>query len=448
MRPQALMVCIVLAALPVAPTTAQSARQTPLVRAVEQTKDSVVNISTERIVLQRKLGSSRRSADPFDRLFEQYFRPHDYQRARVVTPLGSGIVLDERGLVVTNAHVIRRAGNLKLSLADGTQLDAELLAADFDKDLALLRIVDPKRKLRPVRMCRTSPMLGETVLALGNPFGLSNSVTSGIVSSLDREVTLGEGEDRRKFKGLIQTSALINPGNSGGPLVNLDAELAGINTAIVDHAQGIGFALPVPHVRKVLASLLATPELRQVQLGVAFHPKSPLKVARVVPRSPSEAAGLRVGDEIESIQGRATQDAFDVGMALVYRRPGDRISVGYRRDGGRYTANVLLVKPEPPSDGDRVQRLLGVAGRDVTRELALSMQLPVAWGVLVTRVEARGPARREGIEAGDLLVQIGPYRVQNVAQAARILRKARSGDRVFVVIVRGGYLEQVRIRVR
>ena len=427
--------------------SSQTLRRTPIVIAVEKTRDCVVNISTEKIVLQARRDASRQG-DPFDRLFDDFFRPYRYERARVVQPLGSGVILDEHGLVVTNAHVIRRAGALRLLLADGSKFEGKVLAADFDADLALLRIQGGNRKFKPVRMARAPLMLGETVIALGNPFGLSNSVTSGIVSSTDREITLGEGDDRRKFTGLIQTSALINPGNSGGPLVNLEAELVGINTAIVDHAQGIGFAIATDEARKLLAPLLATPEIRSVHLGLAFKTGAPLRVSRADPGSPGAKAGLRAGDVIETFGDRPVADAYDLGMALLYRRPGDRIPVAFRRNGRRRSVTLTLVPVKTPSDERILSKRLGLSGQDVNKDLARSLGLPVAWGVVVTGVERGGPASRAGLKVGDLIVQIGRYRVQSVRQAVRILHDAHQGDRVYVAIVRGQHLAQTRVRLR
>ncbi|NLF31542.1 MAG: PDZ domain-containing protein, partial [Planctomycetes bacterium] len=285
------------------------------------------------------------------------------------------------------------------------------------------------------------------VIALGNPYGLSNSVTSGIVSSLGRDIAIGSGEDRREFKGLVQTSALINPGNSGGPLVNLDGELVGVNTAIVDHAQGIGFAIPVEQIRKVLAELLSTPEVCPVWLGIAFR-SGPLSVADVAKDSPAAKAGVLPGDRVHTFASRPAFDAFDVGMALLYLRPGDRIEIGLERKGRRQNVTLTLAEPRPLTDESVLSRRFGVLGQNVDRSLAASMRLPVAWGILVAKVEPQSPAERSGVRVGDLLVQIGRYRVQTVQQAVRLLRDARPGDSVSVAIVRGGYLARTSVRLR
>ena len=426
---------------------ASPSRRTPVVEVVEKTRDVVVNISTQRIVLQREEPRFR-STHPFDQLWEDFFQPRRYRRAEVLQPLGSGIVLDEEGLVLTNAHVIRRASNLRLLLADGREHEGELLAADVNADLALLRILDLDGPLRAPPMCMDEPILGETVIALGNPFGLSNSVTTGVVSSIDRDLDWGEGDLAMRFEGLIQTSALINPGNSGGPLLNLQGELMGINTAIVPQAQGIGFAIPTRQIRKVLARLLSTPDVRPAFLGLALNDCGPPVVAEVAPDGPAHRAGLRAGDAIEALDGRRVLDAFDFAMALLRREPGQRLRVRYRRGGEPLEAEVVLAAPPPPPELAEIAGRLGVGVQDVDRRLAESMNLPIAWGVLVTEVEPDGPGARAGLAEGDVLVQLGRYRVQSVAQAAQALREINPGDRVNLSVIRGGRLGYTSARTR
>ena len=210
-------------------------RRTPVVEAVERVHGAVVNISTERVVVRRSYDRFfGPGSDRFDQLFEDFFRRNRpgrvIERKKIQQPLGSGCVITPDGLVVTNEHVVRRATNIKLSLDTGEVLEAELLAADPEHDLALLRAKTTK-PLQAISMARSSDlMLGETIIALGNPFGFENSVTTGIVSAVRREITVGSGSGAVHYKDLVQTSALINPGNSGGPLVNVLGELVGINT--------------------------------------------------------------------------------------------------------------------------------------------------------------------------------------------------------------------------
>ena len=279
-------------------------RRTPIVAAVEKVRDCVVNISTERMLVTRGGGlvPFGTGDDVFDRFFQDFFRGPATEQRKVNAPLGSGCVITAGGLVITNEHVVRRASNVKLSLNTGETFDAVVLAADPAADLALLRAQTDK-PLKAIPMGVSSDlMLGEPVIAVGNPFGFENSVTSGIVSALNREITVGAGDDAVHYTGLIQTSALINPGNSGGPLVNILGELIGINSAIVDRAQGIGFAIPIDRARDVLAPLLATPQVSEAWAGVrgATVPgRKGARVTQVEARGPAEKV-LQVNDVIAS----------------------------------------------------------------------------------------------------------------------------------------------------
>ena len=447
-------VTLTLALVAAAPATARGgevspSRLTPIVRVVQKTKDCVVNISTQKIVLRRDERSRQDDPfDAFDNFCEEFFRRRPYRPARVQQPLGSGIIIDARGLVVTNAHVIRRAGPLRLSTSDNHTYEATLLAADLSADIALLCIPKADRKFRGVKMSTETPLLGETVVALGNPFGLSNSVTSGIVSSLGREIIVGRGRRKLRFRDLIQTSALVNPGNSGGPLLNLDGELVGMNTAVVNDAQGIGFALPVTQVREIVARLLAAPDVREASFGIRIPPEAPARIEEVIAQGPAQKAGLRVGDMLETVGGRKVEDALDFALVLYGRKPGERVAVRYLRDKAPRRTVVALGAMPKPKHRDEVAGRIGLGAQDMTPRIAQSMGLPIAWGVLVAEVEEGGPANESGLAAGDLIVQIGRYRVQNMAQAHRALREVESGRMVFIALVRRGYLAHTRVRVR
>lgn len=441
-----LLACLA-AAFALLASAAADARRTPVVEVVEKTRDIVVNISTHRVVFHREEPRFR-SRHPFDQLWEEFFQPRRYRREEFLQPLGSGIVLDEEGLVLTNAHVIRRASNLLLVLADGTQYEGELLAADVDADLALLRVLDWNAPLQAAQMCMDEPLLGETVVALGNPFGLSNSVTTGVVSSLDRDVTAGEGDHALRFEGLVQTSALINPGNSGGPLLNLKGELMGINTAVVPQAQGIGFAIPVRQIRKVAARLLSTPDVRPVTMGLAVNDCGPPTVAEVAPGGPADSAGLRPDDTLVEMDGRPVLDTFDFALRLLRREPGQRLHVRFRRGAETRETMVVLAAPAQPSEEAEIARRLGLDVQNVDRALAREKNLPIAWGVLVAGVEPDGPGMRAGLAVGDVLVEVGRYRVQTVAQTAEALREIRPGDRVSLTAIRHGRIGQTIARTR
>ncbi len=247
----ALALVSLVSALPLGAAGARDARRTPIVAAVEKSGPSVVNVSAEHVVQQRR--------NPLDIFFGYDLRP----RTSRSESLGSGVVIAP-GVVVTNDHVISGASRIFVTTSDGRELEAKLEGADADNDLAVLSV--NAKGLVPATLGTSSDlMIGETVIAIGNPFGLSNTVTAGIVSAVHRTV---QGESGRNYSDFLQTDAAINPGNSGGALVNVLGELIGINTAIVGGANTIGFAIPIDRVRRVADDLLNYKEVKTVWIGV------------------------------------------------------------------------------------------------------------------------------------------------------------------------------------
>jgi len=428
-------------------------RRTPIVDAVERVRGSVVNISTERVVLVRGGGRSFFGDDVFDRLFEDFFGRQygrgKVEQKRVQTPLGSGCILTADGLVVTNEHVIRRASNIKLSLHTGETFDAELLAADPTEDIALLR-AKVEHPLQAIPMGTSSDMmLGETILALGNPFGFENSVTSGIVSAFNREIEVG-GNEGARYAHLIQTSALINPGNSGGPLVNVLGELVGINTAVVDQAQGIGFSIPIDHVRDVLAPLVGAAGVSETWVGFrgeTAEKRDGVLVTAVKEESPA-AGTLAAGDVIRKADGAPVGDMFDLLLRIFQHEPGETLSLTIERDGKVRTISFALGKRETPPPLELLKQKLGLKGQNMTATLARQLGAAADYGVLVTETEADSPAAEAGLEEGDIVIQIGSHPVRNLREAASALQERRPGERVFIRLVRGRYVARTRIVVR
>ena len=227
-----------------------SYRETPIVKVVQKNADAVVNISTERIVFLREIPSWGEYGNEFDLFFKQFFNSYAPFRTLKLKSVGSGVIVDRKGLIVTNAHVVNMATTLFVILKDGKSVEGKVVYEDANEDLAIIKI-DPPEPLKEVKLGRTDDLLiGETVVAIGNPLGLENSVTAGIISGRNRTIYSSSGEV--VFNDLLQTDAPINPGNSGGALLNLDGELIGINVAVVQNSQSIGFAIPVEKVKKVL----------------------------------------------------------------------------------------------------------------------------------------------------------------------------------------------------
>src|SRR5258705_373007 len=250
----------------------------PVVLAVQKAFPAVVNVSTEQFV-------ERLGRDPFEDLYRQFFG-----QSRGVQSLGSGVVVDSDGWLVTNYHVIQRASKITVTLTDGTAYEARFVSGDVTNDLALLKI-DPQQPLPYIELATDRElMLGETVLAIGNPFGYDHTVTKGILSAKNRKYP----PDDPKFEDVLQTDAAINPGNSGGPLINTRGELVGINMAILSQAEGIGFAIPAKRVAEMLSTWFSPEKRAHLALGLRFAREAgKIVVADVKPDSPADKSGIK-----------------------------------------------------------------------------------------------------------------------------------------------------------
>ena len=307
-------------------------RRSLVVEAVEKTSPAVVNVSTEQVIEQRG-APFRTPQDPFfDEFFHDFFdsRPRRYTAAS----LGSGVIVAEDGTILTNEHVVLKASKIKVALADGRDFDARLVGADADSDLAVLRIKTGDALPHVALGISSDLMIGETVIAIGNPFGLSHTVTTGVVSAVGRSL---RSEDHT-YTDFIQTDASINPGNSGGPLINTRGEVIGINTAMNAQAQGIGFAIPI-NMAKVIAPLLRQygkaprswmgvyPQSITINLMKAFGLKERrgALVSDVVTDSPAAKAGLATGDVILEFDGHSIKRADDLMWLVATTASGKRV---------------------------------------------------------------------------------------------------------------------------
>ncbi|MCL2122570.1 MAG: trypsin-like peptidase domain-containing protein [Desulfovibrionaceae bacterium] len=403
-------------------------RLTPVVRAVRQTAPAVVNITSTRM-------PQSRNAAAFERFFPELF-PGGPRRQQGRASLGSGVIVDgDKGLVLTNSHVILGGGDIKVRLLDGREFDAELAGAEPDFDIALLRLKGASR-LPSVRMGDSDDIMpGESVVAIGNPFGFTHTVTTGVVSALGRTIRGESG----LFTDLIQTDAAINPGNSGGPLLNILGELIGINTAVDARAEGIGFAIPVNKARRVMRDMLDKGGVDPVWLGIAaqdvdqrvaaalrLQKAQGILVTEVYAASPAAKAGIKAGDAITDIGNTPLRDRRDYQDALRNHTPDSPARLLLYRNGTRME---LRITPETFSDA-LAERLMeqrwGLAaadGRD---------------GALVTGATPQGLARE--LKPGDLIVTIGNMRVQHKADLLRAFRQYHMSGHVMLAIVRGGKL--------
>ncbi len=371
-------------------------RRTPAVKAIERAKHSVVNIHSEK------------SADDADSLLPG--------KDRKINGMGTGVILDERGYIVTNHHVVAGVESLRTTLSDGSTYTARVISYDKKHDLAIIKI-DASKPLTVMPLGTSSDlMLGETVFAIGNAFGYEHTATQGIISALKRDVDVNE---KQGYKNLIQTDASINPGNSGGPLINLEGEVIGINVAIRAGAQRIGFAIPIDDARKVIADLLSVERLAQSHHGTILTDVKRglqrfVRVDGVKPLSPAESAGLQTGDVIVKIGSINITDAVDFERAFLGRPVGEKVDVVVKRGEKTEIASMILAT----MNGAR-RTIIGatedVAVEKSWRQLGMRI-IPVSeaekkllgeryhGGMKVTEVKSQSIAAQNGIRVGDVLV--------------------------------------------
>jgi serine protease Do len=392
----------------------RAARRTPVVEVFERSKDAVVNISTTRTVPMR--------GGMLDDLFELPLRP----RGRQVQSVGSGVIIHEQGYVVTNAHVVSRASDISVTFADGRSEPAQFVSVDPEHDLAVLR-VDSSAALPTVRLGRSDDlMVGETVIAIGNPLGLQHTVTAGIISAVGRDLPIAED---LVYRGLIQTDTPINPGNSGGPLLNVNAALIGINTAIRGDAQNIGFAIPVDRVWELLPALLDLNPSQRVRFGlrVSGHDARVLEVDR---DTPAAAADIRPNDRVVRFNGRNVRDGIDYYALLRQTEPGAKVKLTLSRGGRQIDADVTLEKIPPPDGAALAERLLGLRLAEITPEQRRRLGWRQEAGLSVVGVAPGSPADQARIQRGDLIVRLGPMTVTELADVGILLETAQPGQRV------------------
>jgi len=392
-------------------------RRTPVVEAYERARDSVVNITAVGTIEVQQWGMN---------LFGEVFPVPTTRNERSV---GSGFIIHEDGYIATNAHVISTGAQLGVTLADGTDYEAKVIGRDTTRDLAVIK-VDPKTPLKAIRLGRSDDlMIGEQTIAVGNPVGLHNTVTVGVVSALHRELEVG---GRVVYRDLIQTDASINPGNSGGPLLNILGELIGINTAIRGDAQNIGFAIPVGQLREILPEMLDCEKLNKVVSGFHITGTDPPTVSEVRDGGPGARSGVRVGDVVASVNGRSLSRAVDFLVAMLERRPKTEAAFTLVRDGKQVETRVEL-EAAPKPDGKRLaNERLGMTVDDAREDVARRFLLRGAGGVIVLGVEPRSPADRAGLRPGDLLVAMGTYSLNDVDMMGQLLAQVRQGDAIDV----------------
>lgn len=406
-------------------------RETPIVKVYARTHKAVVNVSGERTV-------SRRAWPDYD--WFDLWGPRYEQRIPV---LGSGLVVHEDGFIVTNAHVVEGVRRIKIVFSDGREFQAQIISADAAKDLAVLA-VESDAKLPFIDLGRSSDlMIGETVIAIGNPYGYSNTVTSGVVSAVGRDIQVTEGY---WLRGLIQTDAPINPGSSGGPLLNVNGELIGINTAVRAEAQNIGFAIPVDTLADNVSHMLMPEELRRVRLGLTVGRITQdgrfkgLLVDGVSQGSPAAEKGLAPGDLILEVDGHPLHGVIDFHVKIMDRAVGEPIRLTCVRpteaNPKRRTIELAML-PRPVPDGRLLaKRYFQIEVSEMTDSVARRFNFEAAYPILiVTEVDPASPARRD-IQSGDLILQVNGVTVRDLKEFSLQMEKITEGDSVEFQILR------------
>jgi len=404
-------------------------RRDATVRVIEQVMPSVVNIHTETVVPVQ---------DPFEAMFRGYY---GQQPTDTVTSLGSGVIIDENGFLLTNDHVVRRARRIGVKFNTGTNLyEATLIASDARRDVALLKLNSrPGEKFRPIRMAREDDLLlGETVIALGNPFGLGGSVSRGILSSKSRTLpTEGAPLD---IPNWLQTDAPINAGNSGGPLINLRGELIGLNVAVANLSpdgrpiQGIGFAIPIRLVQEALGDILPSDVVKSYWFGARVKVGSyPLVITSVQPGSPADRAGLQVNDTIMQVNGTVPRTIFEFGDLLT-AKPSADVNITLRRAGQTEDVKVRLVHENSVFNADLIRERLGLQLDPIRRGNTTLF--------VVKDVTRRSAGARAGLQPNMIIAAVDEQPPSDIKSFAKMLKDRRAGQRVqlsVLVPLRSGF---------
>jgi serine protease Do/serine protease DegQ len=430
-----LIIALAAAPLPAAlpPVIGETALPT-LAPMIKKVSPAVVNIATRGTIRER--GQQNPLLD--DPFFRRFFDvpPDTGPRERPFQSAGSGVIFDAKaGYILTNAHVVENATEITVTLQDGRDVKAEVLGSDAPSDVAVLK-VKPEGLSQIALGDSAKVEVGDFVVAIGNPFGLQHTVTSGIISGLSRSGINPDG-----YEDFIQTDASINPGNSGGALVNLRGELIGINTAILSRSGGnigIGFAIPVNMARSVMEQLIKFGSVKRGQLGVSMYTVTPdiahslglnsavgALVSQVVEGSPAEKAGIRTGDVITSVNGQPVKSNSELRNSIGLRRVGDKVDIGLVRDGKPLKVTAVIADTATEAPG-------GAASIHKSFEGATLSDAPEAGGALVRSVESGSAAAQAGLRAEDVIVGANRGRVGSV----RELRERAKGAAVLVLEVR------------
>ena len=413
----------------------------------DRVRAGVVNIQVTRKISKADFpmfrGNPFGNQDPFGEFFGQ-FRGSIPERKQ--QGVGSGCIISNDGDVLTNNHVIEDADQIKVKLANGKELDARIIGRDPKTDLALIK-VEGTSDIKPLKLGDSDALrVGNWVVAVGSPFGLEQTVTAGIVSAKGR--VIGSGP----YDNFIQTDASINPGNSGGPLINMQGEVIGINTAIIASGQGIGFAIPINMAKDIVPQLQKTGHVTRGLLGVSIQDLTPelarsfgLKetqgalVAKVVSGGPADKAGIAIGDVITSFNGHAVTTSKDLSRIVAATPVGETVTVRLIREGKELNLSAKIGEMEEATEKTAkaaTHNTIGLSVQNLTPQIASELGIQETAGVVVTVVEPGGAAAEAMIQAGDIIREVNRKPIKNAADFARKIDQAKSGDSLLFLIER------------
>jgi serine protease Do len=441
---------VLIAAMTFAQTGAVNAKaiSPDFVELAKKLKPSVVNISTTKTITPQRSFQHPRSPfgqDPFEDFFNRFFEAP--QRSRKQNSLGSGFIISNDGYVLTNNHVVAGADEVKVKLSDGREFKAVIKGSDEKLDLAVLKI-EVKGTLPVAELGNSDSIeVGEWVMAIGNPFGLNQTVTAGIISATGRVIGSGPYDD------YIQTDASINPGNSGGPLFDAKGKVIGINTAIVAGGQGIGFAIPINMASDVLPQLEKGGKVTRGWLGVGIQPVTPelaksfgvegesgALVSEVTKDSPAEKAGLKVGDIIVEFDGKQVHEMNSLPRYVASTPVGKKVKVKILRNGKpmEISATIERLKDgEGKASPAEVQDKLGMTVSELSSDMAAQLGIKDAKGVVVKAVNPGGIAEEAGIAAGDIIKEINGVAINSMADYEKAISAHKKGEVMRILLRRG-----------
>jgi serine protease Do len=415
----------------------------------DKLKPSVVNISTTKTIKRGRISPYR---SPFDRyfwgddFFERFFG-NIPQKEFKQRSLGSGFIISNDGYIFTNNHVVEQADKILVKLSSGKEFEAKIIGKDAKTDIALIKI-KPGESLAVAELGDSDKLrVGDWVIAIGNPFGLEQTVTAGIVSAKGRVIGAGP------YDNFIQTDASINPGNSGGPLFNMEGKVIGINTAIVAQGQGIGFAIPVNMAKAMLPDLKAKGKVTRGWLGVSVQDvtediaksfkikdRSGALITDVFKGDPADKAGLKTGDLIVEVNGKKIKDTHELLITIATFHVGEKISVKFLRDGEEKTVEILVAeRKEQPEIASSRQggENFGMTVHDITPEIAQYLGIPSRTGVIIVEVAEGSPADEVGIQAQDIILQVNKVKITSMKDYQREMSKKSAKQKVLLLIKRG-----------